>query len=228
MKSTLSNVLIYSTEYHLNQENLIKGTVSAKIRIGYKNQLFYFRIIELMSCLLQLATRYKKCNIFIPRSGTKDNWLVYYIYKKRCTLISDGLSDFLDNIPVACIGMMSLKFYNPVQSQFHLKNRSLTKRLISFKEDGPVAIFNKRGRDTDYVSEYVNRALTVSIVLNPLIGSFSHIYAAPSTVIFELPKIMKSHLSIISQSHCNVLDIKRRKILISYEKSLSSLGYKII
>jgi hypothetical protein len=134
----------------------------------------------------------------------------------------------LEILPVLSTGWLVLGFSEPVGSSFHVMQRSLKQRSIFFDANGPVAIYNKRGRDPDYVSDYVCKYLGVQAVVNPLAGGFSRIFAAPSTVLFELPPEFKHHLTIISQSNCISLDANRRSILASYENTLSGFGYTVI
>ena len=224
----MGNVLIYSTGYHQEQASLIDTPIDAKFRVGFKYQPLYYRAMELLSCIIQLAVRFTQSRIYIPRSSAKDNWIVYAIFKRRCILISDGLSDCLETLPVVSNRWLELGFIDPVENLFNVTQRSFEKRQIQFSHNGPIAIYNKRGRDPDYVSDYVYKCHANQIIVNPLIGQFSRIYAAPSTVLFELPDEVKAHVTIVSQSHCLSLDVMRRRILASYENSLAGLGFRVI
>lgn len=224
----MANLLVYSTDYHLQQVGLINSAVVAKFRIGFKQQSALTRGFELLSCVIQIASRYRRSRIYIPRSAAKDNWIVYALFQRRCILISDGLSDFLDVLSVVNIGWMTVSFKESVDPSFHLKSRSLLKRQISFDALASVAFFNKRGRDPDYVGDFVRNIYGEQAVVNPLEGRFSQIYAAPSTVLFELPQEMKLYVTIVSQSHCITLDANRRSILAAYEQYLSKFGYRVI
>lgn len=207
---------------------MIDGSIEAKFRIGFKQQPFYSRVIELIRCIIQLAVRFDQSRIYIPRSNAKDNWIVFELFKRRCILISDGLSDCLETLPVVSTRWLELGFSSSVEDKFHVTRRSFRQRQILFQPNGPIAIYNKRGRDPDYVSDYACKCHGEQLIVNPLMGQFSRIYAAPSTVLFELPDEIKPYVTIVSQSHCPSLDVMRRRILASYENSLSGLGYRVI
>lgn len=224
----MNQILVYSTEYHLQQADLIIDPLVAKFRVGFKRQWLVFRVLEFINCIIQLTIRFHKCGIYIPRSAAKDNWLVYVCFKKRCTLISDGLSDFLQILPVINRGFLKVGFELSVDPHFHISSRSLRKREIYYDSQGPVAVYNKRGRDPDYVLDYAVNLYNENIVLNPISGKFAKVYAAPSTVLFELPDEMKVHVKVVSHLNCRSIDTERQKILNSYENCLLKFGYKII
>ena len=222
------DVLIYSTDYHLQLVKFIPAGFVAKFRIGYKGQSLLFRFASLISTIFLLSIRYRGSRIYIARFASKDNWIIYSIFRKRCTLISDGVSDFLDKLSVLEVGLFNLGFAEPVDQRFHVENIEFSTRLITHDINGPVAIYNKRGRDLDYISDYVRHCKIENFIVNPLTGGFSHIYTAPSTVIFEPPNEMREHVSIVSQTHCNALSVKRRQLLKSYEDALLKIGYRVL
>jgi hypothetical protein len=221
-------ILVYSTDYHLRQIELIDGILAEKFRIGFKGHSLFSRLNILIKCFYKLIFQYRKNHIYIPRFASKDNWLIYIIFHRRCTLISDGITDFLPNLSIFKIGFLNLCFKMPVKSEFSVLNNKFNRRDIYYDCANSVAIFNKRGRDPDYVMDYVIRNKSTDVIVNPSKGFFSHIYSAPSTVLFEVPSEMKPYITIISQKHCSSIKSKRRELLVAYEKALSDIGYRVI
>jgi hypothetical protein len=201
--------------------------LAGKFRVGFKHQLVFTRILEFLRCVFYIGIILRQCHIYIPRSATKDNFIVYLLFRRRCILISDGITDFISILPVFSTVWKDLSFRESVDPRFHLKTRSFRHRSIFFDPRGPIAVYNKRGRDPDYISDYASMYHSAT-VLNPLVGHFSQIIAAPSTVLFELPHEMKKHVIIVSQSHCLSLDKSRRRLLAAYESALSALDYRIV
>jgi hypothetical protein len=224
----LSAILIYSTKVHLDQLAIIETPIARKYEIGVKRQSICRRGIRLLSCLWGLSTTFSAAIIYIPRSGAKDNWLVYRLFRNRCILISDGLSDLLEYLPVFQAGRIKIGFGVPVDVRFHVAMRDLPKRKVMYDPEGPVAVYNKRGRDPDYVQDFAGRMSRGGVVVNPAFGYFSRIYSAPSTVLFELPICLKCNIEVVSEKHCDSLSSERRALLAAYEVALGRLGFKIV
>lgn len=219
------NIFVYSTEYHLSQLKLVRAPV-IMFRVGYKNQSTFARLAELFKCILIISIR-RGSTVYMPRSSAKDNYFIYKLFKKRAVLFSDGLSDLVRWLEVWKLGFLRFGFELEVSRDFHVLFRTHRFRPLGYKESGPVAVFNKRGRDPDYVSAYVNAKVKDKVVLNPAGGDFRHVYAAPSTVLFELDSKIKRNVSIVSQAHCDGLSAERRRLILQYEKVLEELGYRI-
>jgi hypothetical protein len=223
-----SNICLYATEYHLR---LLRnaGLDGEFIQIGHRPMGLRRRLMGFVRAvrrgLLNPASR-----VYLPRSATKDAWLLYRIFRRRSTLISDGISDCLEFVPVLCIGPIRLGFHRPVADGFDVLSVQHPVRDVRFSNDGAVAIFTKRGRDVDYVTPVAERLFPDSVrVVNPTAGSFAWSIMPASTLVFELGLFPRDRLCIV---RCEVADERlpeaRRALLRAYEDFLESQGYRLI
>lgn len=221
------NVFFYSTAYHRSYTESLPEPLLVK-PLSRKSRGVFFRLYDFLIALC-VATRHSKCHIYLPRMGTVEVVVMYRLFGHRITLTSDGLSDCL---PANGAKLKTLRSYiisSPVESKYSVAEIKHQPKDILFDSHGPVALFDKRGRDPDYVAEFVfSHTCDVRVVRNPSAGSFSKIYSPASTLLFELPKILMPYIFVVSCSFDSTLDNKRRAILLEYEKYLEDLGFNVL
>lgn len=223
-------ILLYSTAYHLRQKEVITDQIVSEVQVGAKSKGFWSRLLNfLKAIIICLANNRKK--IYIPRAGSKDIWIIYILFKNRCILISDGLSDCLSNIKVFRAHRL-LGFTKQVEPKFHVLNLPHQGLPVYYSHDTPdIAQFSKRGRDYDYVHEYaVSNFIDIKKTKNPNAGIFCLVLVPASTIVFELLKSFpKEKILVISHSLSNgEIPDERRIILKKYEEFLEAQGCIII
>jgi hypothetical protein len=169
-------------------------------------------------------------HVYLPRSATKDAWLIYRLFRRRTTLVSDGISDCLDFVPVFTLGRIRLGFAERVAERFHVLSIRHPVRDIRFASGADIAVFTKRGRDVDYVTAAVGRLCPSSTcVVNAQSGGFSRVFMPASTLVFELAEFRKDRLHIVA---CDFADNRfpedRRVLLNAYEAFLEEQGYSVL
>jgi hypothetical protein len=223
-------ILLYSTVYHLRQKKLITDKIISEIQIGVKSNGFWPRLLNFFKAIFICLINNKQ-KIYIPRAGSKDIWIIYLLFKSRCILISDGLSDCLPNIKVFGIHQM-FGFAKQVDPKFHVLN--LPHRVLSVyhsNETTEIALFTKRGRDYDYVNDYAASNFTdIKKTINPNSGNFCLVLVPASTIVFELLKSFpKEKIFVVSHSvSYGLIPHERRIILRNYEEFLEAQGCNII
>lgn len=218
---------IYSSDYHKNQIKHIHSSNSLiMLRVGFKHQPIIRRIFEFLKCFI-LVYLNKQSTIHIPRSAALDNLVLYKAFRTRSNLISDGLSDLITPLTTTFLGK-EVGFFEKINKNPLINLSNLEKRNYIFSKSSCIAVFNKRGRDPDYVSEFVRKQIQTDFIVNPTFGEFSKFYSAPSTVLFEIPDCLKKHVFIVSCKHSKTISRKRMRVLMSYELALQEIGYSII
>lgn len=226
----MNSILLYSTAYHLRQKEFIFDIVSTQIQVGAKSKGFWFRLFNFVKAIIICFIKSKQ-KIYIPRAGSKDIWIIYKLFKRRCVLISDGLSDCLPYISISDLNRF-IGFREQVDSKFHVL--SLTHQKLPISYSAPmtdIAIFTKRGRDYDYVSDYASHNfIDNKKIINPSSGDFCAVLVPASTIVFELSNSFpREKILVISCSLSKgLIADKRRLILMQYEDFLNNQGYRII
>lgn len=204
----------------------IEGGDIIVFELGGKQSILR-RAFNFAYCVIYLYFK-SESTIYLPRSTSLDFFIVYKIFGRNVVLLSDGLSDVVSPLEYKVGSFFNFKYMQPVHKKFHIGRRKIKKKQIYFDKLGPIAVFNKRGRDPDYVSKYVAENVSTSFVVNPDEGGVSIIYSAPSTVLFEIEDQLKNRIFIVKSCHCEQIPPHRRALLEKYEDALSALEFNLV
>jgi hypothetical protein len=220
-------IFLYSTNFHFQQK--VKFVTTLSFKLAFKDKYFINRSIQFLKIIFYCLIFSKK-KILLPRAGSFEILLVYKLFKNRCVLYSDGISDLLDNISVNFFSLFSFSFNSKVVHDLNFLNLDYLPRNIFFSSNKRYAVFTKRGRDYDYVSDKMNKLNLEISTVNPDKGDFEKIFLPVSTLIFELiNNFPKDSIYIIScENYSHLISPSRFFILKKYEDFFKKMGCNFI